>query len=67
MADLAERGAIGVRKLQPSFQLSPQDAIFDSQIFVPRQQFLVYCACHIGQDARKLHEFPLPLFPANPR
>ena len=66
MTDLAERASLGVRKLQPSIQLGLQDAIFGGQIFVPRQQLLVHCPRHVGQDARKLHESPLPLLPANP-
>ena len=40
MTDLAERGSLGVRELQPPFQLSLQDAIFRGQIFGPRQQLL---------------------------
>ena len=32
MTDLAERGSLGVRELQPPFQLGPQDAIFGGQI-----------------------------------
>jgi hypothetical protein len=42
MTDLAERGSIGVRELQPPFQLRRQDAIFRGQIFGPRQQFLIH-------------------------
>jgi hypothetical protein len=42
MADLAERGSLGVRELQPPFQMSLQDAIFGSQIFIPCQQLLVH-------------------------
>jgi hypothetical protein len=37
MTDLAKRGSLGVRELQPPFQLGLQDAIFGGQIFVPRQ------------------------------
>src|SRR6476620_6143213 len=40
MADLAERGSLGVRELQSTFQLRLQDEVFGGQIIVPRQQFL---------------------------
>jgi hypothetical protein len=42
MTDLAERDSLGVRELQPPFQLGLQDAIFRGQIFGPRQQFLIH-------------------------
>jgi len=42
MADLAERGSLGVRELQSTFQLRLQDEVFGGQIIVPRQQFLVH-------------------------
>ena len=51
MADLAERGPLGVRELQPPFQLGLQDAVFGGQIFVPRQQLLVHRPRDVGQDA----------------
>ena len=59
MTDFAERGSLGVRKLQPSFQLGFEDAVFRSQIFIPRQQFLVHCPRDVGQDARPIHNGPL--------
>src|SRR5207248_2400790 len=40
MTDLAERGPLGVRELQSTFQLALQDAGFGGQIFVPRQQLV---------------------------
>jgi hypothetical protein len=55
MTDLAERGSLGVRELQPSLQLGLQDAIFGGQIFVPRQQLLVHHASDVGQDAHPIH------------
>jgi hypothetical protein len=51
MADLGERGSLGVREFQPPFQLGFQDAIFGGQIFIPRQQLLVHHPCNEGQDA----------------
>jgi hypothetical protein len=36
MTDLAERGSLGVRELEPPLQLGLQDAIFGGQIFNPR-------------------------------
>jgi hypothetical protein len=38
MTNFAERGSLGIRQLQPTFQLGLQDAVFGSQIFVSRQQ-----------------------------
>ena len=58
MTNLAERGSLGVRELEPSFQLGLQDAVFGGQIFVPRQQLLVYCPGDVGQDARPIHNGP---------
>src|SRR5262249_27709484 len=55
MADLSERGALGVRELQPPFRLSLQDTIFGSQIFVLCQQLLVHHSRDKGQDARPIH------------
>ena len=60
MTDLAERDPLGVRELQSTFQLGLQDAVFGGQIFVPRQQLLVHRPRDVGQDARQLHEPPLP-------
>jgi hypothetical protein len=60
MTDLAQRGSLGVGELQPPFQPGFEDAIFGGQIFVPRQQFLVHQACHVGQDARPIHCTPPP-------
>jgi hypothetical protein len=42
MTDLAERLSGGVRELQPTCQPGLENAVFDGQIFVPRQQFLVH-------------------------
>ena len=60
MADLGERGALGVRELQPPFQLGFQDAIFGGQIFIPRQQLLVHHPRDEGQDARPIHSSSAP-------
>ena len=60
MADLAERASLCVRELQTTFQLRLDDAVLGSQIFVPRQQLLVHRPCHVGQDARPIHNHPLP-------
>src|SRR6195256_3707121 len=60
MTDLAERGSLGVRELQLSFQLGLQDPIFGGQIFVPRQQLLVHHPCDEGQDARPMHSSSTP-------
>src|SRR5262249_35657203 len=37
MTGLGQCGSLGVRELQPPFQLSLQDPIFGDQIFAPRQ------------------------------
>jgi hypothetical protein len=58
MTDLTERGSVEVRELQPPFQLGLQDAVFGGQIFVPRQQLLVYRPGDVGQDARQIHNGP---------
>ena len=55
MTNLAERGSLGVRELEPSFQLGLQDAVFGGQIFVPRQQLLIHRSSDAGQDARPIH------------
>ena len=55
MANLAERGSLGVREHQSAFQLVFQDAVFGGQIFVPGQQLLVHRPCDVGQDARPIH------------
>ena len=52
MTDLPESGSLGVRKLQPSFQLGLQDAVFGCQILIPKQQLLVHRPGDVGQDAR---------------
>jgi hypothetical protein len=44
---------------RPLFQLGFQDAVFGGQIFVPRQQLLVYRPGDAGQDARPIHNGPL--------
>ena len=59
MTDLAERGSLDVRELQPPVQLGLQDAVFGGQIFVPRQQLLVHRPGDVGQDARPIHNGPL--------
>jgi hypothetical protein len=63
MTNLPERGALGVRELEPPFQLGLQDAVFCGQIFIPRQQFLVHRPRDVGQDARPIH-LTVPLAPA---
>ena len=55
MTNFAERGSIGIRQLQPTFQLGLQDAVFGSQIFVSSQQLLVHRPRDVGQDARQIH------------
>jgi hypothetical protein len=55
---LAKRGSLGVRELQPPFQLRLQDAVFGGQIFVPCQQLLVHRPRDVGQDARPIHNGP---------
>jgi hypothetical protein len=60
MTDLAERGSLGIRELQPPFQLGLQDPIFGGQIFVPRQQLLVHHPRDEGQDARPIHSSSTP-------
>ena len=60
MTSLAERGLLGVRELQSTFQLGLQDAVFGRQILVLRQQLLVHRPRDVGQDARPIHNRPLP-------
>src|SRR5262249_45735429 len=60
MTELAERGSLGIRELQPPFQLGLQDPIFGGQIFVPRQQVLVHHPRDEGQDARPIHSSSTP-------
>jgi hypothetical protein len=60
MTDLAERGSLGVRELQPPLQLGLQDAIFGGQIFNPRQQLLVHHPRDEGQNARPIHSSSTP-------
>src|SRR5215813_1743236 len=55
MSDLTERGSLGVREFEPSFQLVLQDAVFGGQIFVPRHEFLIHRPRDVGQDARPIH------------
>ena len=55
MTDLAERGSLGVRELEPPFQLGLQDAIFGGQIFDARQQLLVHRPRDEGQNTRPIH------------
>ena len=59
MTDLAERGSLGVRELQPLVQLGLQDAVFDGRVFVPRQQLLLHRPRDVGQHARPIHNGPL--------
>ena len=42
MTDIAQHASLGVRQLQPPFQLGFHDAAFGGQVFVPSQQFLVH-------------------------
>ena len=49
------------RRLQSAFQLVFQDAVFSGQIFVLGQQLLIHC--HVGQDARPIHNGPFALIP----
>src|SRR6266567_9256067 len=60
MTDLAERGSLGVRELQPPLQLGLQDAIFGGQIFNPRQQLLVHHPRDEGQNACPIHSSSTP-------
>src|SRR5258707_14030400 len=60
MTDLAERGSLGVRELQPPFQLGLQDAIFGGQIFDPRQQILFPHPRDEGQNAYPNHSYSTP-------
>src|ERR1700704_6090636 len=55
MTDLGQCGSLGVRELQPPFQLGLQDPIFGDQIFAPRRQLLVHHPRDEGQDARPIH------------
>lgn len=55
MTDLAQHASLGIRQLQPTFQLRLEDAVLGSQVFVPRQQLLVHRTPHVGQDARPIH------------
>jgi hypothetical protein len=41
MTNLGERGSLGAREHQSTFQLVFQDAVFGGQILVPGQQLLV--------------------------
>ena len=60
MAGLAQRAVLGVRELKPTVQLGLHDAVFGRQVFVPSQQLLVHRPRHVGQDARPIHNRPLP-------
>jgi hypothetical protein len=60
MTDLGQCGSLGVRELQPPFQLGLQDPIFSDQIFAPRQQLLVHHPRDEGQDARPIHSSSTP-------
>src|SRR5262249_22533571 len=55
MADLGQRGSLGIREFQPPFQLRPEHPIFGSQIFDLRQQLLVHRPRDVSQDARPIH------------
>src|SRR6266511_4131791 len=59
MTDLAERGSLSVRELQPPLQLCLQDAVFGGQIFISQQQLLVHRPGDVGQDARPIHKVRL--------
>src|SRR5216683_4961607 len=67
MTGLAKRASLGVRELQPTPQLGLHDAVFGGQIFVPRQQRLVLRPRYVGQDARPIHNGPLPCTGPRPR
>jgi hypothetical protein len=49
MADFAERHSLGVREPRTPLQLSLQDPIFGSQVFVAQKQFLVHGPGDVGQ------------------
>ncbi len=51
---------LGDRALRPPFHLGLHDAVFGRHVFVPRQQLLVHRPRHVGQDARPIHNRPLP-------
>ena len=59
MTDLPKHCSLGVRQLQSPIQLALQDAVFRSQIFVPRQQLLIHRPANVGKDARPVHNAPL--------
>jgi hypothetical protein len=61
MTDLPEHRSLGVGELQSPIQLALQDAVFRSQIFVPRQQLLIHRPGNVGKDARPVHNGPLGL------
>jgi hypothetical protein len=48
-----------VRESQCPIQLALQDAVFRGQIFVPRQQLLIYRPGNVGKDVRLIHNGPL--------
>jgi hypothetical protein len=68
----SKRGPRGPHKISPEVtrfieetvvrgeELTPQDAVFRGQIFVPRQQLLIHRPGHVGKDARPVHNGPLP-------
>src|SRR5207245_10159436 len=61
MTDLAERGSLGVRELQPPLRLGLQDAIFGGQIFDPLKQLLVHHPREEGQNACPIHSSSTPV------
>ena len=44
-----------VREPQSPIQLALQDVVFRGQIFVPRQQLLIYRPGNVGKDVRPIH------------
>ena len=57
---LERNSRLGVGQLLSTFQLGLHDAVFGRQVFVPRQQLLVHRPRHVSQDARLIHNRPLP-------
>jgi hypothetical protein len=53
-ADLGERGPLWIGQTQSRRQVSPQDAVFRSQVLVLEEQFLIDQASHVRQS------FPSP-------
>lgn len=60
MTDLAKQASLRVQEPQPTIQLRLENGVLGRQVFVPRQQLLVYRPRHVGQDTRPIHKRPLP-------